>query len=444
MGFNIKFIKGLYSKYVKELSLIFNDKIIIDCILSKVCMFNAYIQLIHSDRNYYHTIPQRYRSDPLMIEATINSNSPIDSKFYRFYISYLRRYNPTLSKNIITQLIQYGDMLSVMPIDMYTPEICLNSLKDSSAATNVALIIKHKPEYLTTEYLLAIISVCSRYQVTQCWQLLLNYIQDDSIHIAAFEKGNMAALPHITTQTEQMWMKYCISNGKIVGIPQRFLTKQFYINILIAKTGDYYGGWMYIPAHLLTKQFAMDCVTQDWKTIKTMKGKFKLKKLCVEALRQSPLAIDYIPKRYKSKSVCQDCFERNHATFGSIPDEHKSEEMCMVAVKQDPRMLTCVPKRCLSEDIVFVGIQKSSTALNNVLESLRSLNMYLFHYNKWISGSANKSILLRDFVKIKNVDLRNKLFIKLMGKEPVEIGKHLTVDMEDVYWGYLSSLELNG
>ena len=442
------FLKKYYQRHVTQLSKIFNGKkTVIDCILSKVFMFNAYTQLVYSNREYYTHIPLQYRSDPLMVDAAINSKSGIDNTFYLFYRSHLKKYRPTLSKNVVQKLGQYGDCFCGVPVDMYTQEMCLKALTNYRAVEYLRLIINNKPEYLTTQYQIQILNSCSH--VFEIWRILHNqgFIKDESVHIVAFEKGVMDALQHISnvSQTVDMWAKYCKSSGRLNGVPPQFLTKQLYIDWIISKKNNWRGGWDDIPQQTLTKQFALDCVTQDWETIKSMKAKFKLKKLCTEALRQCPFAIEFIPKRYKTKSVCENCFERNIRTFKWIPDEHKTEEMCIQVIRGNVYNLWTVPKHCLSKNIILEAIKSNSENFNQIPKDVLTLDICLYQYAKWCTKESTlqpsqKADIIKSFKDIQNESLRHELFLELLKKDANNIIKHIRVDMEDLHWKYVSSL----
>ena len=83
------------------------------------------------------------------------------------------------------------------------------------------------------------------------------------------------------------------------------------------------------------------------------------KEICLEAIKQNGLALEYVPKKICDREICLETVKQDGYALKYVPGKFCDREICLEAVKQNGNALEYVPKKFQDEEIYFEAIEKN-------------------------------------------------------------------------------------
>ncbi|MDB2343820.1 DUF4116 domain-containing protein, partial [Porticoccaceae bacterium] len=92
----------------------------------------------------------------------------------------------------------------------------------------------------------------------------------------------------------------------------------------------------------------------------------KTKELCLAAVEEYSLALEYVPEELKTKEICSAAVKEWGGALEYVPEELKTKELCSAAVKQHGYALRDVPLKFKSAEVCLEAVIDNGLALEFV------------------------------------------------------------------------------
>lgn len=250
-------------------------------------------------------------------------------------------------------------------VNLDDEEIYVNSIR---ACRSYYGIHDHVPKEKMTEKLYATAVEKGFYHIPNSYnQYITGYIVPDEfltkpIFIASvkYKSDNIRYVPEefrdhdVCLEAAKTSKFSSIVDPCIMWIPHKYRTSE-----VLAECSKHYGTLIhYFDETLITKEICIIAVEQNGIAIQYVPEKYKTdpliimaalyqkgialqyihtdlitKPMCIMAINQDGMALKYVPEKYKTYDLCLDAVKKNPLAIQFVPSDLKKIELCMVAIK---------------------------------------------------------------------------------------------------------------
>jgi hypothetical protein len=124
-------------------------------------------------------------------------------------------------------------------------------------------------------------------------------------------------------------------------------------------------------------ELCLAAVLQDGLTLEFVPEEFKTSELCLTAIWRTPDVFKYVPGAIKTPEFCLDAIQRNGNAFTQVSDELKTRDFCLAAVQRNELAFKYISGKLITPEFCLAAIRQNGWALEHVPENLKTLELCL-------------------------------------------------------------------
>lgn len=303
-----------------------------------------------------------------------------------------------------------GQIISSIPSQFITEELCITALKNSDAKRNLMQYIPNA--MLTNEFVLAIVSINGMYLkylpietinkniIVRAVEQSINsikYIPDkdktDEIYKILIDK-NPKTLKYIENPSLSL-CKYSINkNSSAISFIKNplILTDDIFKKVIAAD----WKNLKYVPSNRITKEMCDMAFNNNWKAFEFIPDYFKTKEMCEMVLDKDVSFVKYCPVQHLSLEICVKCVEKEGNLLEFIPEKFKSKDVCLLAIKNDSGAMRFLPVSFMVKGFFMECLQINYDAIRYFPTELKTFEVYKVLLNKIKSS--------KEYIELSRVD----------------------------------------
>lgn len=141
----------------------------------------------------------------------------------------------------------------------------------------------------------------------------------------AFHQSNSKELILMTHfNSKSLCELACLKNPfNVLMIPKEFETHELFMKMVQNDVNSF----RYVPHDFKTQELVEFVVTKDGLLLEHIHHKYFIskygknlyKKICINAVKQNGLALEFVPKKFKSKEICDESLKQNREAYKFVP-----------------------------------------------------------------------------------------------------------------------------
>ncbi len=303
-----------------------------------------------------------------------------------------------------------GHIISAIPTEFITEELCMIALKNNYDTQN---LIQYIPEKLfTEENVVSWISINGSY---------LKYLPLESVSknvILAAVKQTARAIKYAPSnyKTNEVYkelfdvapkvLKY-IKNPSL-SLCEYVLEKKpsamSYIKDFSVLTAEMceravmkdWKNLKCIPNQRITKSLCECAFDINWKAFKFFPDEFKTKEFCELVINKDVSFIQYCPPDMLSYEICEKCVRERGALLNFVPDKFKTVNLCLLAIQQDFEAVRFLPIILSVSEFYIKCIKMNPATVRLIPDEFKTVDIYKFLLSQVSFSEAFRKWLISD------------------------------------------------
>ena len=319
------------------------------------------------------------------------------------------------------------DIISLIPLEYLTEEVCLNALKGNHYFRN---IIKYFPKtLLTNEFVNKIIDVKGRYlkylsedfinddlilravkQDLCAVKYLPKKFETDDIYIALFNIDSQV-LKYIDSPSEA-FCEYVISKDPASFSYLKNKSTLTY-NLCKRAVELKWKNLKYVPQEHISQELCEVAFNKKWNAFKFFPDKYKTPKICAAVLEKDVSYIKYCPLTIITVEMYEKCLREQGRLLRYVPEELRSKALCLLAIEEDYTALDYTPEKLLSDEFYVKCLKVNCATIAYVPDKFKTYETYKMILNHISLTDNFREWLISDEKEYYTYSKDNSMYKKL-------------------------------